>query len=208
VIVSTIRQLLREGTREHHARAEARLPLLDPGLDRPTYERALAALLGFQAPLEDALAHADWERVALDWRGTRRRAPLLAADLASLGWGADAIAALPRCPDAPRPRTLAAALGCAYVLEGSTLGGQLIHRHVARTLGLRAAGGCAYFAAHGDAVGPMWRAYVAALDRGVAREGCAPAEILGAARATFDALSHWLGHAMRPDPIRHACVPS
>jgi heme oxygenase len=136
-MVTTIRLLLREGTREHHARAEARLPLLDPALDRATYEWALAALLGVQAPLEDALAGADWHRVGLDWGRTRRRAPLLVLDLARLGWAPAAVAAIPRCAAVPHPRTLGGALGCAYVLEGSTLGGQLVRRHVAGVLGIR-----------------------------------------------------------------------
>jgi heme oxygenase len=54
----------------------------------------------------------------------------------------------------------------------------------------------------------MWREFLAALDRGVTREGCDPAEVLGAARETFDALAHWLQRAASTAPDRHACVPS
>ncbi|MDF1502102.1 biliverdin-producing heme oxygenase [Roseisolibacter sp. H3M3-2] len=198
--MSSIRELLREGTREHHARAEARLPLLDPALDRDGYARALAALLGFQRPLEAAMAGAPWDRVGLDWRAERPRAALLAADLARLGWSAAAVAAIPECDAVPRPASLAAALGCAYVLEGSTLGGQLIRRHVERTLGILPDDGCSFFAAHGDAVGPMWRAFLIALERGVEHEGCPPDEVLAAARETFDALAGWLGPAPVPVP--------
>jgi heme oxygenase len=191
-----IRELLRDGTRDHHARAEACLPFLAPTLDRAGYAAALAALLGFHAPLESALATAPWSRVGLDW-SRRRKTALLVTDLERLGWSGAAVAALPRTR-VPRPRSLATALGCAYVVEGSTLGGQLLRRHVARTLGLGTDDGCAFLSAYGADVGPMWRAFVAALEIGVAREGCDPDEVLAAARTTFDALADWLTARLVP----------
>lgn len=190
-----IRELLKTGTHDHHLRAEARLPLLDPALDRERYGAALAALLGFHAPVERALAVAPWTRVGLDW-APRLKAPLIEADLRRLGWSAAAVRAVPLCGAAPRPRTLAAALGCAYVLEGSTLGGQLLRRHVERTLALGPDDGCGFLAAYGTDVGPMWRAFVEALETGVSRERCAPDEILAAARETFDAMTAWLEHRL------------
>ena len=51
------------------------------------------------------------------------------------------------------------------MVEGATLGGQLLRRHLAPRLALTPERGLAYFAAYGDAVGPMWRAFGAAVAR-------------------------------------------
>ena len=82
------------------------------------------------------------------------------------------------------------------MLEGATLGGQLVRRHLAHTLGLGPATGAAYYHAYGDGVGPMWRAFLAGLTVAVEREGCAPEEMLAGARDTFDALADWLGRTL------------
>ena len=192
----TIRELLRHGTQAHHARAEARLPLMDEALTVERYRQMLTRLLGFYAPLEQRLAGADWSRIALDPE-RRRKWPLLVADLRALALTDAQIEALPRCDDLPEARSLADALGCLYVLEGATLGGQLVRRHVAARLGLGPQNGCAFFAAYGDAVGPMWREYQQRLATLVDSGAVEADEVVGAARRTFDALTRWLD-AMTP----------
>ena len=175
----------------HHARAEASMPLMDASLTRERYRQTLAKLLGFYAPLEERLADADWSVIGLD-PARRRKSPLLVSDLAALELAPAQIAALPRCHELPDTRTLAGALGCLYVLEGATLGGQLVRRHVAERLGLGPHSGCAFFAAYGDAVGPMWREYQQRLAIVVDLGHAAPGDVVDAARETFDALTRWL----------------
>ncbi len=48
-------------------------------------------------------------------------------------------------------------LGAWYVMEGSTLGGRFIARHVETVLGLEPGVGDAYFRGHGEATGGLWR---------------------------------------------------
>lgn len=187
----TIRDLLRDGTQAHHARAEASLPLLDEALTVERYRELLARLLGFYAPLEQRLSDASWSRIGLD-PARRRKAPLLVADLRALALTDAQIAALPRCGDLPAVRALSDALGCLYVLEGATLGGQLVRRHVAARLGLGPENGCAFFAAYGDTVGPMWREYQQRLAALVEGGDAEAVEVVDAARRTFDALTRWL----------------
>ena len=193
-----IRDLLRDATRAHHARAEASLPLMDPALTRADYARVLEALHGFHAPLEARLAPRPWTTLGLDW-DARRKTPLLALDLRALGRTHAEVDALPVCDALPDTSSLARALGCAYVLEGATLGGQLVRRHLAHTLGLGPESGAAYYSAYGDAVGPMWREFVAGLTMAVERDGCPPDDVVAGARDTFDALADWLA-ATRPVP--------
>jgi heme oxygenase len=78
-------------------------------------------------------------------------------------------------------------MGALYVLEGSTLGGRVIGRHIAATHGLTGEG-LAYYAGHGTRTGAMWSAFRARLD-GFDGEGEA---VVAAANETFDAMRVWL----------------
>jgi heme oxygenase len=88
---------------------------------------------------------------------------------------------------------LADALGCLYVLEGATLGGQLIGRQVQRQLGLRSEHGCAFFAGYGaDQTGPMWKAFSEAVDAYGSAQPAAQGAIVAAACDTFLRFEHWI----------------
>ena len=175
---------------EHH-RLEDRLDLPHRLTTPRAYRALLARFYGYYAPLEALLgARGDWESVGLDF-APRRKVPALTRDLHALGLADDALAALPRCPRLPTLATFPQALGCLYVLEGATLGGQLIARQIGRTLAIDATSGGAFFRAYGDAVGPMWRAFGAAISTYPADPATAAA-IVAAARATFNTLEHWL----------------
>jgi heme oxygenase len=182
---------LRRETAEQHARVEAMLPLLDAGLTRDAYRRVLAAFYGYHRPLEPAL----WSAPGLDALGLRaaerRKVPLLERDLRALGLDAAALSVLPDCARLPDVGTLPRAVGCLYVLEGATLGGRVIERRLARTLGVDAARGGAFFASYGERVGPMWVAYRAAAAR-YAEEGGDENAVVAAAVETFASLARWL----------------
>ena len=101
------------------------------------------------------------------------------------------MAALPVCSTLPRVATFADALGCLYVLEGSTLGGQFIRREVAARLGLTPDRGCAFFAGYGERTGAMWKAFGAAV---TAHADARPEDrdvIVAAAVETFTRLDEW-----------------
>lgn len=153
---------LRAGTRDLHDRTEAAFVLGGAGVTRAVYVDVLARLAGYYARAEAALA--PWATplaaVGLDL-DARRKAPLLRRDLDVLGAGG----AAPGPVVAPRMPSAAHALGVAYVLEGATLGGQLLRRRLGPALGLTPDAGLAFFGAYGAEVGPMWRAFTAALER-------------------------------------------
>src|SRR3954468_11281981 len=133
---SMILELLKARTRSHHERAESALPLMDDGLTLDRYRGTLAAFLGVYLPMEERLGalHA-WDALGFDFEG-RRKAGLIDRDLLALGMSAAEIALAPLCPDLPRVDTLPRALGALYVMEGATLGGQVVRRRLGRTLGL------------------------------------------------------------------------
>jgi heme oxygenase len=147
---------LRAETRAAHDAIDGALDLDANLASRAAYRELLARFYAF---------HAGWEPVLAaliadgDFFEPRRKLSLLAADLSHLGLAPDQIEDLAPCRPAPPMTTRSQVFGAMYVLEGSTLGGQLISRQVAERLGLGADDGAHYYNAYGLAVGAMWRAF-------------------------------------------------
>ena len=186
---------LRHETRPEHAEVEAVVDLVSPHLTREVYRKRLEQFYGFYLPLEERLAerlaerpHAgeEWGRWGLDLNA-RRKVPLLEADLRVLGTAPDR---LPRCADLPPLPSLAAVFGCLYVLEGATLGGQVISRHVRGRLGIYPENGGRFFAGYGPEVGARWREFGGALERYAVAPHLQEA-VIQSARATFVAFTDW-----------------
>lgn len=177
------RATLREGTADLHAVLDAAVPLGHPGLDRAAYAAHLARMWGYLAPLEARMAAVPGLAEALPDLDARWRAPWLAADLTALGLDP---AALPRCPTLPALPDLPAALGCAYVLEGSTLGGRVLVDRIQRGLPEVHPHATRWLRGHGPRTGARWGAFLRAL------EGFEGAAMLPTARATFRGLTAWL----------------
>lgn len=201
---------LREETRPEHEATEASMPLMSPDLTVASYAAVLRRLLPVVAGWERwAEAHAP--AAVRPLLPARRRSHLLEADLqclgadaepnASVGAPIDWMAVVTGDAGVAGPREGAAGggerfeagfLGAMYVLEGSTLGGRFIARHVEEALALRPGCGNAYFQGHGDATGRVWRettALLTALPQGEAET------VIAAARRTFRAFGLALGEA-------------
>jgi heme oxygenase len=186
---------LRTGTAAAHRSVEDALDLLSPHLTRARLVDVLRRMHGFwraaEAGLDGwALAEpADAERV--QW-SRRRRSPLFAADLAALGAGPEEV--LPPLPPVPDTD---AALGRLYVLEGSSLGGVFIDRHLATLPQLAGTGRLSSFSPYGERTGAMWHAFRTVTRARVAAGGDAD-RLVDAARQTFGALASWCGAPARP----------
>jgi heme oxygenase (biliverdin-IX-beta and delta-forming) len=184
---------LRTATAEDHDRVEAALDLMDPALDRPRLVRAMTVLHGFWASAEDGLA--GWadrhpgDAAGLDWP-RRRRAPLYEADLRTLGETSTADR-----PDLPEVGDTDDALGRMYVLEGATLGGTFIDRHLS-TLPALAGVRLRAFSPYGERTGAMWHAFRSATRAHTAAAGDAD-RVVAAACETFAALARWVGAGHR-----------
>jgi heme oxygenase len=142
----------------------------------------LAKMYGFLQPYEAQLrAHAD--EFGPEWQLEQRyRAPLILEDLPRLGHlGVPAL-----CPALPPLDTRAQLLGAMYVMEGSTLGGQVIARQLDKT-GIAAH---AFFTGRAERTGPLWKAFCQLLSE--TADGEPPAVIVASAILTFQTLSAWL----------------
>lgn len=180
-------RLLRTGTAAEHESLERSLDLLDPGLGRGRLTEVLTRMHAFWCAAEDGLdewaARFPAEAQAVSW-SARRRADLFAADLHALG----------ARPAAERPALAHVtgtddALGRMYVLEGSTLGGRFIDRHLSGLPGLDGLRLRA-FSPYGPDTGAMWHAFRRATRARAARGGH-PDAMLAAARSTFRSLAEW-----------------
>ncbi|AII53607.1 hypothetical protein N008_16705 [Hymenobacter sp. APR13] len=116
----------------------------------------LARMYGFVQPYEAALRrHA--AAFGPEWQLEQRyRGHLILEDLARLGYSGTP----PLCPAMPPLETRAQLLGAMYVLEGSTLGGQVI----ARQLGAAGIAGRTFFAGRAERTGPLWKQFTQLLE--------------------------------------------
>jgi heme oxygenase len=184
-------ELLRERTAASHARVERSVDVKTRCRTVDAYREWLGRLLGFYRPFEAMLGGFDWSTVALNYP-LRIKAGWLEADLLALGMTESEINGLPNCQRLPRPENLAGAIGCLYVLEGATLGGQIISRLVNQELSIGDDNGGRFYAAYGARVGMMWRAF-----RDAASSYCGdhPDRLRASAEnavETFEALESWV----------------
>jgi heme oxygenase len=147
-----IQRLKRETEAEHRATEDA-LPLMRADLDKSQYLQCLQQMYGVVAAWEERAFEVapEWMRPIL---AARQRKHLLELDLAWFGAKKNHLR-----PTLPKMNDLPSLLGTMYVMEGSTLGGQLIARHVETTLHLSQGQGDAFFRGHGDRTGTMWKEF-------------------------------------------------
>jgi heme oxygenase len=181
---------LREATWPCHQRLEKRINFKARLASRADYRAHLEQMWGFHAALEPQLGSGLLDLPLGDYP-QRRKLRLLESDLQALGATPAALALLPRCLAVPACEDTAAAFGCAYVLEGATLGGQTLMPLVHTRLGLTPEHGAAFLASYGAAVAAMWRRFGDALERHCPA-GPERLRAASAATATFTALEAWL----------------
>lgn len=186
-----ILKLLKEATAPLHGALESKLPLLDARMSPHTYRQFLHRFLGYYEPLEARLlAFPYWSALDFDYAG-RHKTPRLLQDLQALGETPDAIQGLARCRDLPSLATPGQLLGCLYVIEGATLGGQVITRHLQANLGLTPSSGASFFDGYGAQTGRQWKAFGAML-KASATETEIHGEMVASANRTFETLGNWL----------------
>ena len=185
---TSLRQRLKRETAAAHQHLEDQLGLLDPGLDLHRYLRVLERFYGFYVPVEMDVARL----AAVEPLGfpLRARAELIGRDLLALGLSPADLAALPPCRDRPELSCVEDLAGCLYVLEGASLGGQILSPLLHRRLGVAKGSGATFFAGDEERTQPRWTAIVAWID-GLPRTGASTAKVVGTATATFDAFARW-----------------
>ncbi len=187
-------QRLRQETATAHQELEDGVKIQEVLQNAGSYAGLLASFWGFYAAAE-AVFEETAELAAMGFQGeARRKSPWILEDLSALGWDEARIESLPLCPRdlLPQPEDTAGVLGCAYVIEGSTLGG----RHISRLLESSPAipfTARRFFQGYGPQTGERWKSFEMILEsfsRGADEAGRARAA--EAARQTFEGIGRWL----------------
>lgn len=163
--------------------------LMSQGVTITQYAQYLKSMYGFVYGFEKMvfplLKHNELFQI-----DDRRKSHLIQADLVLLNH----TAAQPYVNDdllSTHYQTVAAALGGMYVLEGSTLGGQIINRHLSKILGDSVAGKTTYLTAYAGQTGGMWKRFLQLLcEAGSTNDN--KDEIIHSAVNTFSLLNNCL----------------
>ncbi len=184
---------LRTATRPAHAAIEhvpALARLMAPDITLADVGAALRGLHAFHAGLDPRLAACLVDVPGAAAYHDTTRLPALAEDLAFHGLAPGPAAppyALPALP------SLGHALGCLYVIEGSSLGGRVIARRLQDALGLMASQGATFFAGRSAAeVRTRFQNLASLLDHEAGFSPAAAAAILAGANDTFHQMARWM----------------
>lgn len=176
-----------------HEEVEAAVDVMNQMFDLDDYKRLLERFWGYYAAFEPELPIEEMKAAGFDY-SERVKLPLIEADAKVLG-----LVREDHGLELPDISTVAKAFGSLYVIEGSTLGGQVISRHLQQHLGITSENGGAFYAGYGHETGPMWKAFGESLTR-FAEEKDVDDEIIEAAKATFASITKWVGRKTNAAP--------
>lgn len=175
---------LKESTAEMHEQLESLVSVLDESGTLEGYKALIARFFLLYRAIEEAMPAEELRAMGYDL-SVRAKLPSLETDIAALGIANPEHLAGIAEPVSIDIRSLDRAFGAAYVLEGATLGGQVISRHLKAELGIGPENGGAFFNSYGNAVGPMWKEFGAAITA-FAEAGADNAAIIEGAKDTFE----------------------
>ncbi|MEW6360857.1 MAG: biliverdin-producing heme oxygenase [Pyrinomonadaceae bacterium] len=182
-----IAKALKEATKEQHEALEQIVNIMDESTDLNSYGNLLLKFYRIYATLEPLIPNDLLLENGFNYK-TREKLPHLLKDLKVLGLSS-AAENLIRYERVPDMQNAARAFGVLYVIEGSTLGGQVISRHLRDRLGLTPDNGAAFFSSYGHEVGQKWKEFCDALNRFGEIFPEMHSEIIDAAKETFSAFA-------------------
>ena len=177
-----ILQKLKESTRHQHEDVEGAVDVMSKLFSLEDYKAMIAKFRSFYSAYEPTLPYEALKAAGFDY-DERRKLPSLDRDAEILG-----IHEAKQFSDLPDVSSVARAFGSIYVIEGSTLGGQVISRHLRDQLELTPDNGGAFFASYGPKVGSMWKQFGEAITA-FSGDGANDDEIITAAKETFDSIN-------------------
>ena len=182
---------LKARTAHQHQQTEDEVDLLSDDFSIDDYLALLIKFYSFYRGFENRLAKArQGNPVDFDY-SERLNTPKLEADLRSLGMTENEIEEINPCDNLPRLDSKERIFGALYVVEGSTLGGQIIARHLKQKFGLDETNGIAFFSGYGKETGKMWKQFGAAVTE-FAETSSEQEEIIAAANETFEKIGQCL----------------
>lgn len=149
------------------------------------HEALIRGFFGFIEPWEKQLTASPHAALLAG----REKTGFLREDLRHSGLDGDRIEALPRCTALPEFVSLPQVLGGLYVIEGSTLGGQMISKHLENSLGFTGGHGYSYYRSYGMDTPRKWQEFRQLLLANSSPEN--DDVIVASATETFSSLHDW-----------------
>jgi heme oxygenase (biliverdin-IX-beta and delta-forming) len=174
---------LKEATREQHEGLENTVDVMNRMFDLDNYKTLLMKFYRFYAAIEPELGKLDLQQHGYDL-SARLKTPKLETDLQNLGV-LDEAKQLPAWNNLPQLDSAEKAFGSLYVIEGATLGGQIINRHLKQHLDLTPENGGTFFSGYGEKTGEMWKEFIQ-MTTNFAFQANDDETIIESAKQTFD----------------------
>ena len=149
---------LKEATKEQHKNLEGTVNVMDEMFSMDNYKNLLAKFYRFYSGIEPELAKLNWSEVKHNF-DDRLKLPKIEKDLANLGILDQVKKELSPWDSLPSLDSHAKAFGALYVIEGATLGGQVIKRHLEQHLKITPENGGKFFSGYGEMTGKMWKEF-------------------------------------------------
>lgn len=162
--IVSLRQRLKELTAPFHTELEKMaiaIALAEGSITRESYAIYLTRLAAIHQMFESRIvAMSDWSLYGID-PATRLRLPLLKADLEGLNFPC----VIEETPSSDIEWSFETAIGMMYVLEGSTMGGQILSRTLSHITDAEGIACTRYFQGYGENTMRLWGEFCQFLDR-------------------------------------------
>ncbi|WP_206840676.1 biliverdin-producing heme oxygenase [Marinobacterium iners] len=164
----SLHQQLRQATHAAHVRLNHH-PLLSrmtrPTLDIETYTLILQAYWSFYQTAEAHIRNCLASGMADFNYSDRYKTEWLKQDLAHFGLTPGVDGCCPFTVELAIPMNRPELVGMMYPLEGSTLGGRVISRHLMHNLGINDANGGRFFSGYGHNIEQLWTQFIQFAER-------------------------------------------
>lgn len=186
-----LRERLKTETHGDHLNTESYLKdLMSPQLTLIRYREILRGFQAFYMSLDQLMRLQKSSPAKAYYESLNQKQSLrLSEDLKNLESDASESAKVIQADGAEFPKE-ASLWGLMYVIEGSSLGGQMIAKHLEKTLGLHQANGASFFVGDAAETGAHWRTFLATLNASVATDD--PDATVDGARSGF----RWVGQCL------------
>ena len=179
-------QQLKEKTHSSHQALEKKLIARIKNIQSPEdYVDLLKLMYGYYASIERRLELFLADHPNLHFNN-RRKASSILNDIRKF----QSASSLPYCEQLPSIASNASALGALYVLEGSTLGGEIITRIITGQLRLPNSEGLEFFLSYGEERHKMWELFKENLSKPFNESE--QEEIILTANETFITFKNWI----------------
>lgn len=178
-----VHQRLKDKTQVFHQQIERTplfIQLMNGSIDMAGYHHLLKQFHAYISPCEKTIKNSPWSSLLHD----REKTSKLITDLSDLRISNDM-----QCRALPQLTSREHILGYLYVMEGATLGGQIISKVLEHQLGVNAQYGAQYFNGYGSNTTPMWAEFCQTLNQVNPLE---EQQVLISASMTYTTLIDWI----------------